>query len=510
MFDNPYIFKLKKNKMKRKTLHLSFFVIAFLAIFFTACNDEESDVEQDLKVPLSVERSIAKQWYENQLATRKAARTRATTQEQVLSTIDMEPVWEESFSRKNKRYSTVEALMISAQPKSFVMPENLKKYEETGNPKYRRSLTRLIIHTDKETKETTGFTMTIMPSVSYIEKTNFKPFHNSYLKRDKEFSGYIIYHTLDGEFANGWKYTDGIITHIVNKDIEASAPEPLNTRAIVETLVCETKIYSVLVEECTGYWQWNEYGDSDYIVARCKYYWEERDRWEECEWVLVEKPGDTGGGTSTPGGYIPPATPVKLEQIYSPASTLTDTEKNQLSKALSELLKYPQVRDMLRSLLSKNYLITFVMNPNLNSSAAFSPDNKTISFLSFDNIDSRFLFHELIHAVQACDFYDKPTMDNNRFNIELEVQLTIDVIQTLYQEAFNRFDSQTIGSDFNNEELRKNIEELMQRILANGYMTNADLDTIGLIGENWSQYPGIYNDDLTVRLMRKYFKFKDE
>ena len=48
--------------------------------------------------------------------------------------------------------------------------------------------------------------MTIMPSVEYMEQTDFKSFYNSYLKRDKNFDGYIIYHDLDGNFVNGWKY----------------------------------------------------------------------------------------------------------------------------------------------------------------------------------------------------------------------------------------------------------------------------------------------------------------
>ncbi len=31
----------------------------------------------------------------------------------------------------------------------------------------------------------------------------------SYLKRDKDLSGYVFYHSTEGEFVNGWKYKDG-------------------------------------------------------------------------------------------------------------------------------------------------------------------------------------------------------------------------------------------------------------------------------------------------------------
>ena len=62
------------------------------------------------------------------------------------------------------------------------------------------------------------FVMLIVPDLSYLEKSDFKPFYkNTYLERDDDFSGYILYYELDGTFANGWRYEDGELRQTVTE-----------------------------------------------------------------------------------------------------------------------------------------------------------------------------------------------------------------------------------------------------------------------------------------------------
>lgn len=63
-----------------------------------------------------------------------------------------------------------------------------------------------------------GFFMTIVPSPYYtrtyrqrIEK------RNTYISRDKYLGGYVLYHDLDGEFVNGWKYKSGKVIAKIKK-----------------------------------------------------------------------------------------------------------------------------------------------------------------------------------------------------------------------------------------------------------------------------------------------------
>jgi hypothetical protein len=65
---------------------------------------------------------------------------------------------------------------------------------------------------DNKTKKGQGFFMTIMPGLDYLVAKNFAPFYdNSYMDIDENYSGYILYHNINGSFANGWKYENGQI-----------------------------------------------------------------------------------------------------------------------------------------------------------------------------------------------------------------------------------------------------------------------------------------------------------
>jgi len=78
--------------------------------------------------------------------------------------------------------------------------------------------TRLVFRTNKETGETVGFLMTVIPNLEWLEKSNFKPFMEvTYLFRSKDFGGMIWFHNLDGNFSNGWKYEKGKINGTIKQ-----------------------------------------------------------------------------------------------------------------------------------------------------------------------------------------------------------------------------------------------------------------------------------------------------
>lgn len=487
--------------MRRKT-YVILLSLSSLILIFIACREESIfSGKKSAPVPLSVERSIAKSWYEENAGNRRSIRTRSSKHDITLSTLDMEPVWEESFSRKNGRYKTVEALMLGAKRKSFTSEISYRKYQETSNPRYNRSLTRLIILTDLETNETIGFTMTIMPSVEYMEYTKFKPFYNSYLKRDEKFDGYIIYHDLDGNFANGWKYREGKITHLVTKDITPSKAITRNGESGHEE--CEEYVSRVLVETCNEYCTVNEYGEDYCETTSCTYEWEERDRWTECVWIEDEdNEGGSSGGSS--GGYIPPVQ-TTLDQIYDiENSTLSVAQKDRLKKAFSDLSKYPQMRKILSYLESKSYKIKFVIDPE--HTASFS--SHQITFANINLIGEKPLMHELIHAYQDV-FYGKDAMKYNIFNIELETYLMVDIIGAMYLNHLYSGESTAIGGSCS-ENLEKNITDFINSIIDKGYINESDLGTYSLIGEEWYKVSGNFNDNFQPEMLMDFFNFKIE
>lgn len=487
--------------MKNKFL-IALLLVFFLVCAFIACREEfVPQSPKNTQASLAVERSIAKSWYEEHASQRKQIRTRADNHTVTLSTIDMEPVWEESFQRKKGRYKTVEALMLGSKRKSFATETSYKKYEETQNSRYNRSLTRLIVLTNQETNETIGFTMTIMPSVEYMEQTDFKPFYNSYLKRDKNFDGYIIYHDLDGNFVNGWKYVKGKITHLVTQDVTPSFASTRSERAGHQE--CQEYIYKVLVETCEEYCTVNEYGEDYCETTSCSYEWKERDRWMECVWV--EDGDEEGGSTSGGGGYIPPTQPsTSLSKIYDPSSTLSDELKKELEKYFGIITQYPHIKILLRVLEKNGYKIKFKEDPNYTGAFV----SHEISFASIMGITEQTVMHELMHAYQDL-FYTYAVMCENKFNIELETYLFVDITRAMYWECLLKGDSTTMGSGCS-DNLEKNIRNFIESIMRKGYINDEDLNTYSLIGEEWALESGTYNDDFPPEILKEMFNYKPE
>ena len=97
--------------------------------------------------------------------------------------------------------------MTSNERVTFLSPELINKLEQDRDYRFKKSITRLIVRTDRETQEVVGFTMTIIPSIEYLELTAFNPFHNTYVNRDEHFGGYIIYHNLGGNMLTEKSHT---------------------------------------------------------------------------------------------------------------------------------------------------------------------------------------------------------------------------------------------------------------------------------------------------------------
>lgn len=60
-----------------------------------------------------------------------------------------------------------------------------------------------------------SFIMSIAGDREYLEGDEFKILENGYLKKEQDFSGFVLFHELTGEFTNGWVYCDGKITNTI-------------------------------------------------------------------------------------------------------------------------------------------------------------------------------------------------------------------------------------------------------------------------------------------------------
>ena len=196
--------------MKQKIIF--FALISLLAGILITCQKDETD-----KLPpinKEAELSAAQQWYNSRFG---ELTLKSAVEDSSRASVVLKPEWKTAKVHHNRRLKTVETILLPQDTALFfASPENMQKYQMTGDERYFMSLTRLVLQTHRRTGRQTGFLMTIMPSVKYLEQTNFNPFRRvAYIGRDKKFDGRIFFHHLDGTFSNGWTYRNGKITHSV-------------------------------------------------------------------------------------------------------------------------------------------------------------------------------------------------------------------------------------------------------------------------------------------------------
>lgn len=147
--------------------------------------------------------------------------------------------------------------------------------------KFIRNTAKIVVEKDKLTGRIRSFVMIFIGSYDYLKKTKSME-KNTYLYRQPDFDGSVLFYEINGTFINGWKYEKGkIVASIAPKiDEENGGPKENNatSRAIVED--CTDYCYTVYDEECyeeTWYDYDDEYGWKVGVTYGCYTI-----SWEEC------------------------------------------------------------------------------------------------------------------------------------------------------------------------------------------------------------------------------------
>lgn len=197
----------------------------------------------------------------------------------------MVPSWSYAFVRFSKAGGMTVEVPLGAYARTMnTLPENAIAYEETKNSMYLRSVTRLVILKDKASGCTRGFFMTLVPSRKYMDKRNFNVYRSTYFQREREFDGDIYFHELDGRFSNGWRYSDGKITHSIHAGKSSSLSR--SGGYWIEVTNCYPKYRYV----CVGHYVPTESG-SVYVEDHCYNEYVGEECYTEQVWVPGEDPG---------------------------------------------------------------------------------------------------------------------------------------------------------------------------------------------------------------------------
>ena len=204
----------------------------------------------------------------------------------------MKPEWESAFSMKNEKYDVVETDLMIKGIIRFTDKDCMEKFRETKDMKYKQSYARLVFRTDRKTGNTAGFLMTIVPNLEWLEKSDFKPFKKTnYFDKGKDFSGWILFHNMDGSFSNGWVYEKGKIV----ASIGSLGAEP--AEGSFRSEICDYVNYYYEWEECGDYYSGSEEYGFHYVGTICHSYWE----YEYSTYVCYDD--GSSGGSGGDGGY---------------------------------------------------------------------------------------------------------------------------------------------------------------------------------------------------------------
>ncbi len=231
--------------------------------------------------------------------------------------INIRSDWNKSERSNNGDISVVETQIQAMGQFGFATPDCMEAWNTSKNDAYLYSMSRLVVIKQKKSGEMYSFIMTIAADKQYLESKRFKLWNNTYLKRDKDLSGYVLFHDLSGSFVNGWIYCDGQIINSITQADNIDLPTNLKSAQLMET------IYN-WEQDCTD---WYTVGSvDDYIVSISIR--------TTCTDVLVSSGSYTsgGGGSSsgssgggTPGGYTPPAQPCNCTNVCPTCGKCLDT-----------------------------------------------------------------------------------------------------------------------------------------------------------------------------------------
>lgn len=372
--------------------------------------------------------------------------------------INIRANWNKAKSSSNQDVSVVETEIEALGSFGFATSESMDAWKATQNDNYLCPMSKLVVIRLKKTHEEYSFIMTIVGDKQYLECKNFKLSENTYLNRQNDFTGYVLYHSLTGEFVNGWLYCDGRITNKITR------PENLDLPVDLKSAQVMLAIY---------YW---EYQCTVYFVQDGDYVHYDH---QVCQGTLTfptnytadgGSPNDTSGSTSAggiSGGYTPPMPcnctekcpicgkcststlksaslptdgttpctycsghPTPLVNAILNNSYLDPIQKNSLETALSQFKSEGCMTESVYNYLVNNGIkLDFKTNSSLLAPALYGASSKSISFRSNEDITSYKLKEEIFHALQDA-FYPGGTAQyssTGKVQIEFETKIFKDI-----------------------------------------------------------------------------------
>ncbi|MCD8555685.1 MAG: hypothetical protein LRY59_03430 [Bacteroides graminisolvens] len=504
---------MKKMNQKKGFSGLKTLIFVLLFVCLSSCYDGNWEGARRIRIGVNSKSknseltiATAQQWYtetQNPIAQMGASTRSGGTKTFV------KPNWDSGKESNRGRYEVVETPLKTRGGHLLMDGETAIKFDELNPDKSIRNTAKMVIMKDLETDEIRSFIMIFVGSYNYL-KTTKNMGRNTYLYREPDFDGAVFFYGLDGQFINGWKYKEGKIVATISKaSINQNTPM-IGTRALVAD--CTEYCYTYLDQVCDDYSYWeedDEWGGGLVVVGYC-YDVSYEECYEHCSYYDDGSDDDDDWSDPDPPGSVDlPESPSEpnsssqkiVDKIYDNNSDLNSDDKNKLTDAVAELQKDPVLNKLLQDLSSKNVLIRFTYDNNVNQ-AHFDAKKGEIVFGNSTYITSDYLREELIHAMQYYGFYGN-SMTNVNSNYEFEAKIFQDISCLLNDGACPQI--ATIGMD-DNVQFNNLYYDFINAFIDNPVFTSELEDVYDQMGALWNQYPGTFDNEISPELLKQYFK----
>lgn len=224
-----------------------------LLTFIFSCTEEFplkdlslSEKQSDKYQNTELTKSVAKQWYESNY--KPVVTTRANYDDSIVNM--MKPDWKHAKEFNRQRYEVVEMPILVKGASIILDAETAQKWTPETKDRAIRNTAKIVIERDKRTGQTRAFVMIFVGSYNYLKKTKTMG-QNTYLYREPDFDGSVLFYELNGTFVNGWAYKEGKITACISPKLPGETEEKIpqqRTRAMIED--CHDECYTVVYQEC--------------------------------------------------------------------------------------------------------------------------------------------------------------------------------------------------------------------------------------------------------------------
>lgn len=279
----------------------------------------------------------------------------------------IKPYWDKAKESNRGRFEVVETPTLSKGMHIILDEETTKHWQPGMKADYIRNTTKMVVLKDLVTNKTRSFIMVFVGSYDYLTRSRNMG-RNSYLYREPDYDGMVLYYAINGTFINGWRYSNGKLVGYISPSYNEQGESSVQTRGYYD---CH------YVEDSTS--------DNDN---------DDDDNW----WNNPYPPGGAGNETNPvkPGSNNSP----KAKKIFR-NSNMTEANWKVLEKMLDKILADCMGEALYNGLANFLNGQTLTIQFSNGSDGLFSGNGATAGITLGSQMESNQLFHEMMHAYRA-------------------------------------------------------------------------------------------------------------